>query len=1060
MGMGERKTTMAESIASTSTSYGRRYRVLDQLGEGGMGVVYRVVDRLTGQQVALKQMRPDVSVGEVSTLIGTSGEAMAIAREFRILASLRHPHIISVLDYGFDEISDGPFYTMELLENPRTLLEAAHHQPLEVQIGLLVQTLQALAYLHRRSILHRDLKPSNILVVDGQVKVVDFGLSLPYDPDANEKVDSSSGTINYMAPETLQGLPPTIAADMFAMGVIAYEVLMGVHPFAARDLMTTINNILLNEPQITNAGLVTDRSNLFTVIMPLLHKLPAARPQDANAVIAALCDAVGRPRPVETHAIRESFLSAASFVGRTEELAALRSGLDALNENGRGSFWLLGGESGVGKSRLVDEVRTNALVDGVLTARGQAAFNGGLPYQVWRDPVRLMALTAPLSDLEAGVLSELVPDIATLLERPIPPPPALPPQESQRRLFGVVAELIRRQERPLLLILEDLQWAQEGLDLLCAVSRIPAERPVMILGSYRSDEPTDWLSRLPEARIIQMGRLDRSAIARLSRSMLGAVGTETAFVDMLEQQTEGNAYFIVEVMRALAEDAGNLSNITVKTLPMTIFAGGIEQVVSRRASRIPDWARPLVQCAALFGREIDLAVFNRMATDSLGLSAERAEVCLLACNDAAVLELADNRWRFAHDKLREYLVKTIPADVRPLYHRHVAMAIESAYPNDVAWSAVLADDWQAAGDAAKATFHTRQAADLALRNCQFNRALAYYEKLVSAYGTENPQSASHADLLVRLGETYIQLAQFPAAQTALESALEAAERLNDAQIQVRAAYYLSQALVPQGEFDRARTLLDTYLPLARQVADKGLLAQVLYGLGDLTWRKQDYAQAEAYLKESVGTAWSANETSVMLYALNRLAVVAFRTQGRKAAITYWEEGRALAERTGNRERLSAFLVNLAEANRLGGEYQKAIGQYEEAYTLSREMGNRYVEVAILHGMSFANLKLGRLSQTYITARMALQLAGQMGSPVLQLHAIMIFANLKMVEGDKSGALELLACIHKHPSADSEAHQLSNQLMAEWGYTPEEAQRILSGTPTRSMSAIIEGLLGG
>lgn len=1051
---------MAESIINPSTAFGRRYRVLEQLGEGGMGVVYRATDRLTGQHVALKQMRPDVGVGEVSTLIGTGGEAMAIAREFRILASLRHPHIISVLDYGFDEVSAGPFYTMELLENPRTLLDAAYRQPLETQIDLLVQTLQALAYLHRRSILHRDLKPSNILVVDGQVKVVDFGLSLPYDPDANDKVDSSSGTINYMAPETLQGLPPTIAADMFGMGVIAYEILMGVHPFAGRDLMTTINNILLNEPQITNAGLVTDRSSLFTVIMPLLHKLPASRPQDASAVIATLCDAINRPRPVETHAIRESFLSAASFVGRTEELSALRGGLEALNENEHGSFWLLGGESGVGKSRLVDEIRTQALVDGVLTARGQAVFNGGLPYQAWRDPIRLMALTAPLNDLEAGVLSELVPDISALLERPIPPPPTLPPQESQRRLFGAVSELIRRQDTPLLLILEDLQWAQEGLDLLRAVSRIPAERPVMILGSYRSDEQTDWVASLPDARVVRMGRLDRSAIARLSRSMLGAVGTETALVDMLEQQTEGNAYFIVEVMRALAEEAGNLSNIDAKTLPMTIFAGGIEQVVSRRAKRIPSWAEALVRCAALAGREIDLAVFSRVATDSLGLPADQVDVCLLACSDAAVLELSDNRWRFTHDKLRQFLVKTLPTETTPLYYRYVATAIESAYPNDVAWSAVLADYWQSAGDAAKAAFHTRQAADLALRNCQFNRALAYYEKLVKAYGPGVPQSAVHADLLVRLGETYIQLAQLPAAQNALQSALEAAERLNNAQIRVRAAYYLSQALVPQGGFEPARTLLEAYLPLARQVADKGLLAQVLYGLGDLTWRKQDYAQAEAYLQESAGMAWSANETSVMLYALNRLAVVAFRTQGRGAAITYWEEGRALAERTGNRERLSAFLVNLAEANRLGGEYEKAIGQYEEAYVLTREMGNRYVEVAILHGLSFANLKLGRISQAYVTSRMALQLAGQMGSPVLQLHAIMIFANLKMVEGDKLGALELLAGIHAHPSADSEAHQNSDQLMTEWGYAPEDAQRVLESTPTRPIQTIIDSLLGG
>src|SRR5687767_12284436 len=138
-----------------------------------MGAVYQATDRLSGQAVALKRVLTDGSQGK------TAGNALrlALAREFQVLASLRHPNVISVLDYGFDSTRQ-PYFTMALLDKPRTIYDAARGQSLEVRVRLLIQLLQALVYLHRRGIVHRDLKPDNALVLpDGQLKVLDFGLA-------------------------------------------------------------------------------------------------------------------------------------------------------------------------------------------------------------------------------------------------------------------------------------------------------------------------------------------------------------------------------------------------------------------------------------------------------------------------------------------------------------------------------------------------------------------------------------------------------------------------------------------------------------------------------------------------------------------------------------------------------------------------------------------------------------------------------------------------------------------------------------------------------------------
>ncbi len=175
---------------------------------------------------------------------------MALAQEFRTLAALRHPHIISVLDYGFVEQSQ-PFFTMELLENACTLSKASQGLPLEQKAVLLVQLLRALSYLHRHGILHRDLKPANVMVLSvaegPQVKLLDFGLALARS-HVQGKRGEIAGTLSYMAPELFEGQGASEATDLFAVGVMAYELCTGRHPFDRGEDMLLIHSILQHEP--------------------------------------------------------------------------------------------------------------------------------------------------------------------------------------------------------------------------------------------------------------------------------------------------------------------------------------------------------------------------------------------------------------------------------------------------------------------------------------------------------------------------------------------------------------------------------------------------------------------------------------------------------------------------------------------------------------------------------------------------------------------------------------------------------------------------------------------
>ena len=539
-----------------------RYLLQNKINKGGMGVVYRAFDRLIGNIVALKRIRLDNallvtdSISEYDTLAQLR---LVLANEFQIMAGLRHPNINSVLDYGFDADKQ-PFFTMTLLENTETILEAGENLQFDQKIDLIEQLLQGLAYLHRRGILHRDIKPENVLVCDGVVKLLDFGLS-----HRIEEKGSMGGSPHYMAPEIVGGNEPTLASDLYAVGVLLYQLISGQHPFGPMDV-GYFNRLLEQEP---------DMEPIEGPFQPILRTLLAKnwqdRPTSVVDLLHSLADAAGHRRPPETSAIRESFLQAATFVGRKQEMARLKNGMrDAIKE--KGQIFLLGGESGVGKSRLLDELRTHALVSGWQVLIGQANAEPGSPLQIWQDIVPRLTLNTQLSDLEAGILLDLSPTLSTLLGDEIPAIPKLTGKAQEQRWTHTLINLLKQKDRPTLLFLEDLQWARESMAPLIQMRKVIDQlRGVMVVGTYRNDEWPDMPQHIPGAELLTLERLDNREVAQLSEAMLGPATNHHDLVSLLVNETEGNTFFIVEVMRELAEKAGKLTEIGDMSPPGRCF---------------------------------------------------------------------------------------------------------------------------------------------------------------------------------------------------------------------------------------------------------------------------------------------------------------------------------------------------------------------------------------------------------------------------------------------------------------------------------------------------------
>ena len=1001
--------------ADTITVNGR-YIIHEKIGEGGMGVVYRATDRLADHILAFKQVIvptwhyqvDDETEGEIEEAL-----RLALAHEFETLASLRHPNIISVLDYGFDE-ERRPYFSMDYMLGAKTILEAGEELDELGKVNLIQQMLQALAYLHRRGILHRDLKPANVLVTtDNIVRILDFGLAT-----TQKSTMQAAGSIPYIAPEVWEDQPHTEAADLYSVGVIAFELFAGCHPFDTNS-QRFIDQVLDDLP---NLSLLNASPAVTTVIGTLIAKAQDGRYPTAEACIAAFSQAIAQPVPAESIAIRESYLQAATFVGRIQEKEQLLNALAAAKER-RGSAWLVSGESGVGKSRLLDEIGTQALVQGALVLRGQGVEDvGGSPLQLWRDVLRRLVLTASLDDLAMGVLRALIPNIGQLLQRDLLPVPALQGDAARQRLISTITNLFSNESQWILLILDDLHWAEQGFEILQQLSRLAPRLPLLIIGSYRSDERSSLAEQLPQMQELPLSRLSPEEIAELSTSMLGQVGKQPEVLTLLQRETEGNAFFLVEVVRALAEEAGRLSAIGQTPLPQQLFPQGIQTIVQRRLARVPEGAKPLLVGTAVAGRQLDLALLP-LLVDTTNTTMP-LETWLATCADTAVIELFGGNWRFTHDKLRSGILETITPTQRSHWHQTIAQLIEQVYPDNPEEAASLAYHWHEAGNFDKERTYTRLAGEYAQQQFLNEAAIVYFtraleltpadellsqfelrlarEQIYHLQGKREQQQIDlsalgqiaadlvtqqsldkRAEVALRLAKYAEATGDYPASIAAANEALHVAQESNETQNEAASYLAIGSTLLRQGNYEEAQSYSQKCLQAARTHGFTDLEADSLRLLGVMAYDTGQLEMATEYYIQSLPLYETLNNKQGESTVHNNLSIVAFSQGDIEQSLVSLEKAQKIDTEIGDGEGRARILTNLSSLYIDLGAFEAAEAYCNEALDVCREIDMPFGECFNLINLSLTAHFLEDDAQAELNSQEALALADKIGSQFLR-----------------------------------------------------------------------------
>ena len=681
--------TPMKDASGPGTVLAARYRVIERLGEGGMGVVYRVLDTASDEEVALKTLQ--LRTG------GSDRPLLLFKTEFWAMTRLRHPNLPEVHDFG--SLDDGtPYFTMELVGGG----DLAKRVPLSLHVfyDVFTQLAQALSFIHARRLIHRDVKASNVRLVPDEhgfrVVLMDFGLVSALGETSSRA--TISGTAAYLAPEASHGGVLDARADLFSLGILAVEALTGRLPKRYAQ-GTAPASVAASGSHVDLSGLSGFPPGLVRLIRRLVADAPSRRPPSADLVVETLVSLGGGDDPRTATAQKRSYLATSSLVGRDAELARLRASLDGARE-GRGGVVLVSGPAGVGKSRLLREFRVEALLQGAAWAAGGCRPQGASPLQ----PV-LEAIAPFLPTLardadsslrrHAPALLPVLPALQRVLAGIEAAPPLLDPAAEAERLLDAAIGLLEglAERQPVVVAVDDLQWA-DGTTLRLVERLLRSaggNGKVLLLGTLRSDElaTAPALAALVDTHrraVMKLAAFDSSMIRALLAEQFGIDDVVPEVVDALWRRTGGNAFFLHELLRYMVDE--DLVRFSAGRWRMPESLRGVplpsqlEDILERRLDARSPAEVGLLEVFAAAARPLDLWLLARLADpepaaegDALFARVDALRVHDLIAVDGEVLDVR-------HDRILEFAYDRMPAPRRAELHARIARVMAEANTSD------------------------------------------------------------------------------------------------------------------------------------------------------------------------------------------------------------------------------------------------------------------------------------------------------------------------------------------------------------------------------------------
>jgi serine/threonine protein kinase/tetratricopeptide (TPR) repeat protein len=873
-------------------------------------------------------------------------------------------------------------------------------------ITVIRRVCETLSFLHGEGLIHRDLKPDNILVrPNGTPVLLDFGISTRPMQNGLSRENlviehEMAGTAYYISPEQAQdeGQPgtseartPDARADLYSLGVILFELLTGERPFQGTTITSILQAHRSQEPSRPSSLVAGIPPSLDDLVLRLLSKRRQDRPGYAQDVALFLgrLGATGWPDALPAP---RNYLYRPLMFGREAPLLRLDEALSVL-ETERGGLLLVGGESGIGKTRLLNEFTRGALQRGHRVLSGESQDRQlKLPLSVFRKPLQTMVDLCRergprFSDAVFGrrgkVLSLYEPSIASLPgQEKFPEEVELPSKDALQRLFSYLTEtlVIYSGDRPLILVLDDLQWVDAlSLAFLQSFAKGTFSRWILMVGTYRTEETSPALqSFLQDERVtrLTLGRLEEAGLVKMLEDTLAlsvkTSGAVRALSLQLMKHSEGNPFFVAEYLKAAVEELllwrdreGHwqvaqeraLRAASVGDYGRLVLPNNLRALVARRLERLPAELRDLLTAAALVGKEMPVALLEELhgAKEAPRLLRELVrrqvfEECEAQIAPAPQWQTTDAKLRFVHDKLREVTEERIAPEERPGLHRKVALALEKIFGADaVLYQAELGRHWEQAGETQRAKRCYLSGARYAAKIYNHQEAERLYLHYLSLVPTPNQESITARN---ELGEEVLEeRGRMEEAAKEYLQAMAEARAASLPMLEIQSMRLLGTVQCKIGKVAEALDLLTQALNLSRQVRNRHEEGLILGQFASLHRQKGNMEAAQPLYEQALLIHRQVGDRRSEGICLGNFAIL-YHEQGRmKEARALYEQALFIHREVGNRRMEGVSLGNVASLYQEQGNFAEARALYEQALLIQRETGNRRIEGIYLNNLA-------------------------------------------------------------------------------------------------------------
>lgn len=1027
------------------------------LGSGGMGAVYRA---------RVREPVLDLPVEAVTALKvihtywrGEPAYEARFRREAEIGSQVRHPNVVRT--FGAITVTrdagDLPVLVMEYVEGKtlHRLLKELERVPEALCRHIGREVAMGLSALHAHQAIHRDIKPENVLITESHVvKVMDLGVARVFSTDlddpARRRLTGTMefvGSLHYAAPEQLNdlGVPVDHRADLYALGLVLYELATGEHPFADLAPAVRLQRQLTETPRPLHEVRPSVSPFFSEVVGRLLQAQRDRRFRDA-AELAAVLEKQERstwwaeqaPR-IQTQAHRAGPVRRvpreSALHGRERELALLRDAY-AKARTGSGQVVLIEGEAGIGKSRLWEEALDALEASGerfhTLVGRyppGGAATAYAAFGEAFREHFGEQGLEQCLQP-HLAPMPLLIPAFAALLRDGSRPPGAEPLSRESLQTAFVRTTRSLAAERPTVLVIEDLHFTlpqgqpqsalPEGLSLFAALAHAVPGYPILLVGTTRPVLSATWLAELeslPQWGRIALKRLGARDLASLLVDALKSEALAEEIGFRVSAKSDGNPWFVFETLRMLQDEGAlargkdgrweRVGELGELAIPATI-AGMIEA----RMTALGSADRNLLDVAACCGYEFD----PNLAGEVLEL--KRMEVLQRLASlekTTALVRSVNRRFTFDHHQVQEALYAAMPDLLREEYHGRIGdllarrLSLESSRSGD---DFVRVCDHLLRGQrGAEALPYLQPALDYLERGRvgEHELALSLMDRALLAPGLLTDEA--RVRLLLRKVDRLVTLSRAAQERGVIEEALEAAEGLqadHPARTALLRAAHLARGWHQHrtGRPASARADLEQALVSARSVGEQSDEARALGYLGIVAQAEGRHGEAREHLDACLAAFEALGDQDGQARALGAIGNLLQAAGDFVGAGERHSRVLKIFESAGARRLQAVAHGNVGTSAYARGLFATARQHFERSLSLARELGYRLGEATALVNLGPLHAVLGRAEAGRECLESARRLFREVGSPEEAL-AVQQLGAVALLSGDLRTSKERL-----------------------------------------------------